>query len=384
MQHLLDAVRQSVQAKNFYGALSGALTLPDIAAKLDGRSGGSKARYISWYNDFVLMKYTVVIDGRNHVFLSGNDCYALRCAFLHEGEFDITGQSARDILEKFNFVVPFSNFIYHKNQFDRTLFLQVDLFCIDIIRSVEEWMRVRGSDVAVAQEMSSLPLINFVEWFVVPAAQRPPTTPQEAQAHFKRFIGSEPITIEDQIPTEDEVRNLPLWARVAFAARCANLVSPLISHRWSGPPGLLVGYQNALVSVASAAANGKAETSSLSAAKDAINHLWPPWEDATDPSPSNQARAAARSAAEAALASKDNEQNLVHTMNATKSAFAALAAVRHPAFAAQHRLTWDMTNRPIMDQFEKIKEKAAQGGWTNESRVSQEDFGSMPGVFHPL
>ena len=34
-------------------------------------------------------------DGAPHVFLHGEDCYALRCAVLHEGADDIVTQRAR-------------------------------------------------------------------------------------------------------------------------------------------------------------------------------------------------------------------------------------------------------------------------------------------------
>ena len=63
-----------------------------------------------------------------HVFLSGADCYALRCAFLHEGRDEITDQRAGEVLDAFAFVVPPAGSAIHSNQNNQTLQLQVDIF----------------------------------------------------------------------------------------------------------------------------------------------------------------------------------------------------------------------------------------------------------------
>jgi hypothetical protein len=39
-----------------------------------------------------------------------------------------------------------------------------------------------------------------------------------------------------KLPTEKEVRQLPRWARVAFAARCARRVEPLLKLHWPEAP----------------------------------------------------------------------------------------------------------------------------------------------------
>jgi len=160
MKHLVDAVRRSIREKNWYAALTGALALPDIAGWLDGRPGGSKVRFVSWFNDYLLPKYTSVMDG--HVFLSGDDCYALRCAYLHAGDFDILAQPARKVLERFHFVASVSDKMMHCNQFNQILQLQVDLFTEEVCSAVEEWLRMRGPDPAVATALAALPQIDFI------------------------------------------------------------------------------------------------------------------------------------------------------------------------------------------------------------------------------
>jgi hypothetical protein len=164
MQHLVDAVRRSVRDENWYAALTGVLALPDIAGKLDGKETGSQARFVRWFNEYLLPTYTHLMgDDHPHVFLSGRDCYALRCAYLHEGEFDITDQRAREALEQFHFVVARSVTKFHCNQvLTNLLYLQVDCFCEEVCGAVEAWLRSRQSDPDVAAALAGLPLIEFM------------------------------------------------------------------------------------------------------------------------------------------------------------------------------------------------------------------------------
>ena len=77
----------------------------------------------------------------DHIFLSGEDCYALRCAFLHQGSDDISHQRARTVLEKFSFVVRKGTMrILHTSLDKKKLELQVDSFCEDICRAAEKWI----------------------------------------------------------------------------------------------------------------------------------------------------------------------------------------------------------------------------------------------------
>jgi hypothetical protein len=181
MRHLLDSVRRSLSEKNWYAALAGALALPDIAGQLDCRPGGSKARFVSWFDDYMLSKYTIT-HGPAHiqqVFLSGNDCYALRCAYLHEGDFDITGQKVRDALARFHFTAPDHIVHQHCNYFHSPagswLQLDVSAFAEQVCQSVEEWLRIRGSDPSVSAAIARLPTIEI-----------PPSSDQDSE--FRRSM----------------------------------------------------------------------------------------------------------------------------------------------------------------------------------------------------
>ena len=138
MKRFTQAIEKSLAEGNSYAALSLALALPDICANVCSPSAGSQKRYVKWYNQFMLPKYIrhIGADKKEHIFLRGEDCYALRCALLHEGTNNITDQRAQEALDSFNFVVPPDGWTVHMNQDGNALQLQVDVFCRDICSSV--------------------------------------------------------------------------------------------------------------------------------------------------------------------------------------------------------------------------------------------------------
>ena len=102
----LDSVESALTDHNWHAALAVALILPDICAKLEAPSSTSRDRYVSWFNAYLKPKYVAEVRGQPEEFLSGEDLYALRCAYLHEGADDITGQDAQRALDSFRFVAP--------------------------------------------------------------------------------------------------------------------------------------------------------------------------------------------------------------------------------------------------------------------------------------
>jgi hypothetical protein len=143
MFRFVSSVRQAVTERNWYSALIGALTLPDICGWLESPKLGSQARYVAWCRRFLEPKYTYPLGPTHkHTFLNGEDSYALRCAVLHQGSHDITRQRARAALDRFHFIEPPPPpRVVHCNQVNNTLQLQVDLFCLDIATGVEDWQR---------------------------------------------------------------------------------------------------------------------------------------------------------------------------------------------------------------------------------------------------
>jgi hypothetical protein len=142
MIRFTQAIEKSLNEENWYSALALALALPDICANVCSPNEGSQRRYVKWYNQHMLPKYTSHVgpDRTEHVFLKGEDCYALRCALLHEGTHDISEQRAQQVIENFSFVVPPAGWTVHMNQNGNVLQLQVDVFCRDICSSVHQWL----------------------------------------------------------------------------------------------------------------------------------------------------------------------------------------------------------------------------------------------------
>lgn len=165
MDHLVTATRTAVREKNWHAALALALTLPDICARLQSPEvQSSRVRYVKWCEAHLAPRYTFPIgaEGVPHVFLGGDDCYALRCAVLHEGADNIVGQRARKALEEFVFSAPpTGGGMIHCNQVDSKLQLQVDIFCLDVCAGVEEWVQeVARKDAAVNGRMAGLMLVH--------------------------------------------------------------------------------------------------------------------------------------------------------------------------------------------------------------------------------
>ena len=139
MDRFTTAIRQSLENKNWYAALYLSLTLPDICARLESDNGKTNgAKFVAWFDQYLADSYRRQV-GRNpvpHVFLSGNDCYALRCSMLHEGGTDITTQQCREVLDKFHFTVVGG---VHCIQVNSVLHLDVPTFCEDVCNATERW-----------------------------------------------------------------------------------------------------------------------------------------------------------------------------------------------------------------------------------------------------
>ncbi|MFS4688986.1 hypothetical protein ACL655_26290, partial [Klebsiella quasipneumoniae subsp. similipneumoniae] len=129
-------------------------------------------RTINWFNKYLKKKYTSkfsVPDGQGntslieHVFLGGDDFYALRCALLHEGSSDISSQRARKILDNFSFVMPGERRnSKHCIQIHGTLMLQVDIFGGDMLTALRQWMEDIKGDLDKEAKVNELLTISLI------------------------------------------------------------------------------------------------------------------------------------------------------------------------------------------------------------------------------
>lgn len=141
IDNLFKTLESAIANKNWYAALFVALSIPDICGYVESPTAKSQARYEQWFEKYMLNKYSSLIGPAKilHIFLSPSDCYALRCALLHEGREIITEQRARDALERFHFIEPPPNRRIHCNQINNFLQLHIDVFCEDILEGLSQW-----------------------------------------------------------------------------------------------------------------------------------------------------------------------------------------------------------------------------------------------------
>jgi hypothetical protein len=88
--------------------------------------------------------------------LGGQDAYALRCAFLHEGQADITEQKARRVIERFHFAAGRDKHLIKVNS---VLLISTPRFCDDVAEAVERWT---GRRQALGQSIEPDALIRIV------------------------------------------------------------------------------------------------------------------------------------------------------------------------------------------------------------------------------
>lgn len=148
MKNILESIRNALTEKNWHAALFVTLTLPDICAALEnGKTSGEK--YSQWFESN-LTQY--------QGYLSGNDCYALRCALLHEGKDDVSDQKKKDVLEHYVFLTEggHRNLVKHSNIYGvKTSFLQLNVkrFCEEICVAAENWLANNSTDPEIKKRL---------------------------------------------------------------------------------------------------------------------------------------------------------------------------------------------------------------------------------------
>jgi hypothetical protein len=156
MQHLVDATKKAMLDKNWYAALTLALSMPDMCGRLENPEKKSQDRFESWFNKYALDSFQFKLGDEIYAFLNASDCYALRCAYLHQGEFGIEDQRARKALDLIMFRAPSEDDFLHMASNDSILNLKVDMFCKTICDGVEAWLANIHSDTTVLERLDEL------------------------------------------------------------------------------------------------------------------------------------------------------------------------------------------------------------------------------------
>ena len=161
MERFFTSIEKAINANDLYGALSTALTIPDIAGKLENPDLGVGARYKEWYRNWLQDTYTgtgPAVGG--HVFLSDEDCYGLRCSYLHAGGGELE-RKAKHTLERFHFIERPKWGSAHRNQLNNVLQLQVDEFCMEMVEAGRRWFQwAQANRPDIVQRMDALLIIH--------------------------------------------------------------------------------------------------------------------------------------------------------------------------------------------------------------------------------
>jgi hypothetical protein len=151
--YLTDMLR-AVEAGAHHSALALALALPDICGSIEYPAEPKVGvRYRSWCDTWGAM-----------LSVSGADCYALRCAYLHSGHDEFSGTSA--------YLAPFERIEFTLGQVGggwvsralppaapgakQTARIPLETFCRDMATSADAWRRTRESDARVVQAIAGL------------------------------------------------------------------------------------------------------------------------------------------------------------------------------------------------------------------------------------
>lgn len=161
MRRFTEAGRRDIVNKNWYSALTLALTLPDVCASLaDPGQGKSRARYISWCRKWLEPRYTTPgsLTAQPKVLFTAEDMYQARCSVIHSGTAEIE-EHKRNEIDRFEFFSdgPHCSLItgnYYNGVLQPSfLQLRVDRFCDDVFNATEEWddATINDADISAAK-----------------------------------------------------------------------------------------------------------------------------------------------------------------------------------------------------------------------------------------
>ncbi|MGH2656903.1 MAG: hypothetical protein ACRDIZ_09465 [Actinomycetota bacterium] len=129
MRDFFDQIEAAVDARLYYVSLMCALAIPDVCGGMEAEDGqATKARYIEWFDRHMGQLYAGT--------LSGEDCYLLRCAMLHQGSL----RHPKATYERVIFLEPGTGPILHMNVVMDALNIDASIFCRDMIEAGREWL----------------------------------------------------------------------------------------------------------------------------------------------------------------------------------------------------------------------------------------------------
>jgi hypothetical protein len=122
------------EGPHYYLALSGAFVIPDMCGAMesdDGRATG--ARNTAWFDRHMAPRH--LQRPAEDPFLSGEDCWRLRCSSLHQG----TTQHDQSSYSRILFTEPGPN-TFHMNIINDALNIDIREFCREMAESASAWL----------------------------------------------------------------------------------------------------------------------------------------------------------------------------------------------------------------------------------------------------
>jgi hypothetical protein len=131
----LKQVEAASAAGLYYLSLAGALMVPDMCAALGAQDGRtSRVKYTAWFDSYAATKFTAF----GECFLTGEECYGLRCSMLHQAGLD----PSRGRYSRVWFIEPGStdSIVMHLNQTRGALNIDVQIFVTDVVAAARAWI----------------------------------------------------------------------------------------------------------------------------------------------------------------------------------------------------------------------------------------------------
>jgi hypothetical protein len=137
-----------------HSALALALVIPDICGSIEYPTKPKVGnRYRDWCDEWGKM-----------VSISGADCYALRCAYLHSGQDEFSGPSeAHALFARVGFTIGEADGGWVSRALPPSMpggkqsaRIPVETFCRDMATSADAWRRSRQCDPRVVEEIARL------------------------------------------------------------------------------------------------------------------------------------------------------------------------------------------------------------------------------------
>jgi hypothetical protein len=157
LHRYLADIHHAMNAGAFYSALALSVAIPDICGAIEYPNEKGGKRYREWFDQWCAMLKS---------YLTAEDCYAIRCSYLHQGVDEFGGSSAIAArLTHIEFTVgqvagggwslsyvPSSQGPEAKG----AMRIPVEDFCRDMTTSADAWCRSRADDPRIAAALSRL------------------------------------------------------------------------------------------------------------------------------------------------------------------------------------------------------------------------------------